>query len=159
MIDLSVQLKWISNKWETMVSWNPYLSNGRQSKKLKPIIWQIYCSVRKRWIPTTLSPLWETLGLMLSKVAVTEFDNPSWLDTWTFWHLVILCGILLDVVCDRLKHTKKCFVTNRELSWAFCIYIPSSASNNFLNTLRQTSKIYLEWTCNWYDFSGFFISK
>ena len=121
---LTIQLKWISNKWKTMVSWNPYLSNGQQSKKLRPITWQIYYLLRKRWISTTLSPLWETLGLMLSKVDVTKFDNPSWLDTWTFSHLVIFYVMPLDVVCDHVRHTKKYFVTNREQSWATCIFYP-----------------------------------
>ena len=156
MITLTIQLKWISNKWETMVSWNPYLSNEQQSKKLRPITWQIYCLVRKRWIPTTLFPLCETLGLMLSKFDVTKFDNPSWLDKWTFWHLVILCTMLLDVACDHLKHTKKCFVTNREHSWAFYMYILSIVLNYFLNTLRQTSKTYLEWTLQLMWFFWFF---
>ena len=156
MIDLPVQLKWTSNKWETMVSWNPYLSNGRQSKKLRPINWQIYYSVRKRLIPTTLSQFWETIGLMLSKVDVIRFNNPSWLDTWIFWHLVILCGMPLDVFCNHLKHTKKCFVTNRGHSWAFYVYIQSIVSNYFLNTLRQTSKIYLEWTLQLMWFFWFF---
>ena len=39
----------------------------------------------------------------------------------------------IDVVCDHLQHTKKLFVTN-------------SVQNYILNTLRQTSKIYLEWS-------------
>ena len=32
----------------------------------------------------------------------------------------------IDVVCDHLKHTKKCFVTNGEHSWAFCMYIDAT---------------------------------
>ena len=39
----------------------------------------------------------------------------------------------IDVVCDHLQHTKKLFVTD-------------SVQNYILNTLRQTSKIYLEWS-------------
>ena len=30
-------------------------------------------------IPSTLFPLWETLGPMLSKIDVIKFGNPSWL--------------------------------------------------------------------------------
>ena len=96
--------------------------------------------MRKRSIPTTLSPLWETLAPMLSKVDVTKFCNPSWLDIWTLWHLVILCGMPLDVVSDHPKHTKEFFVTNWEQFWAFYMYIQSIVSNYFLNTLGQNFK-------------------
>ena len=101
-------------------------------------------------------PTWETLGPMLSKVAVIKFGNPSWLDTWTFWHLVILCCMPLDVVRDYLKHAKKCFVTNPEHSWAIYMYIQSIVSNYFLNTLRQTSNIYLKWSLQLMLFFWFF---
>ena len=65
----------------------------------------------------------------------------------------------LDVVCAHLKHGKKYFITNQEHSWAFCIYIQSIMSKYFLNPLRQTSNIYLEWSLQLIDFSGSFISK
>ena len=65
---------------------------------------------------------------------------------WTFWNLVILCSMPLDVVCDHFKYTKNCFVTNREHFWAFYMCIQSIVSNYFRNTLRQTSNSYLEWS-------------
>ena len=49
----------------------------------------------------------------------------SWLDTWTFWHLVILCSMPIDVVCGHLKHTKKCFVTKLYVYSIHCVKLLS----------------------------------
>ena len=48
-----------------------------QSEIERPITWQMYYLVRVGKISVTLSPLWETLGLMLSEVGTIKFDNPS----------------------------------------------------------------------------------
>ena len=58
----------------------------------RPTTWKILYLVREGQIPVTLSPLWENLGPVLTKVDVIKFYNPSWLEKWTFWLLVTLCN-------------------------------------------------------------------
>ena len=47
------------------------------SQRLKDLSLDDFFLVREGWIPVTLSSLWETLGLMLSKVGIIKFGNPS----------------------------------------------------------------------------------
>ena len=54
-----------------------YIVNGLQSEIKRPMTWRIYYLVKEGRIPVTLSPLWEPLGLMLSKVGIIKFGNPS----------------------------------------------------------------------------------
>ena len=56
---------------------NVYIVNGLQSEIKRPITSRIFYLVREGRIPVTLSPLWETLGLMLSKVGIIKLGNPS----------------------------------------------------------------------------------
>ena len=56
---------------------NVYIVNGLQSQIKRPVTWRIYHLVREGRIPATLSPLGETLGLILSKVDTIKFGNPS----------------------------------------------------------------------------------
>ena len=64
---------------------NIYIVNGLQSENKRPITWRIYYLVREGRISLTLSPLWETLGLMLSKVGIIKFGKPSWIHQNYFW--------------------------------------------------------------------------
>ena len=96
VIGLLVLLKWMSKRlsWEMIVFWNVYVVNGLQSESKRPIAWEIECLVMKEgWIPAAMSPLWETLRPMISKVDDIKFFNPSLLDIWTYCLLVILCGM------------------------------------------------------------------
>ena len=54
-----------------------YTLNGLLSQIKRPMTRRIYYLVREGQIPATLSSLWETLGLMLSKVGIKKFGNPS----------------------------------------------------------------------------------
>ena len=47
------------------------------SQGIKDITLKIWYLVRGRQIPVTLSPLWVTLGPMLSKVDLIKFGSPS----------------------------------------------------------------------------------
>ena len=53
--------------------------NGMQSEIKRPITWRIYYLMREGRIPGTLSPLWEILGLMLSRAGIIKFGSPSWI--------------------------------------------------------------------------------
>ena len=65
---------------------NIYIVNGLQSEIKRPITWRIFYLVREGQIPVTLSQLWKTLGLMLRKVGIIKFDNPSWIYQNYFWN-------------------------------------------------------------------------
>ena len=65
---------------------NVYIVNGLQSEIKRLITWQIYYLVREGRISVTLSSIWETLGLMLSKVGIIKFGNPSWIYQNYFWN-------------------------------------------------------------------------
>ena len=59
--------------------------------------------MREGWIPVTLSPLWETLELMLSKFGIIKFDNPLWVHQNYFW--------------NSLRQTSK-FIWNEVDNWS-----------------------------------------
>ena len=80
----------------------------------------------------------------------------SWLDTWTFWHLVILSSMPIDVICGHLKRTKKCFVTNREHS--ICIFNPL-CQTTFKTPGGKLQTYTWNAVCSWCDFCGSFITK
>ena len=81
---------------------NVYIVNGLQSEIKRPITWRIYYLVRERRILVTLSPLRETLGLMLSKVGIIKFGIPSWIHQNCFW--------------NSLRQTSK-FISNEVDNW------------------------------------------
>ena len=58
---------------------NVYIVNGLQWEINRPITWRILNLVREWRIPVTLFPHLETLGLMLRKVGIIKFGNPSWI--------------------------------------------------------------------------------
>ena len=76
---------------ETFLRNNGFLANicivsGLQSEIKRPISWRIYYLARKGRILVTLSLLWETFGLMFSKVGIIKFGNPSWIHQNYFWN-------------------------------------------------------------------------
>ena len=81
---------------------NVYIANEMQSEIKRSIIWWIFYLVREGRIPVTLSPLWETLGLMLIRVGIIKFGNPSWIHQDYFWNF--------------LKQTSK-FIWNEVDNW------------------------------------------
>ena len=54
-----------------------YVVNGLQPENKRPITSIIWYLMREGQISTTLSPLWENLQPMLSKIDVIKFFNPS----------------------------------------------------------------------------------
>ena len=56
---------------------NGYIVNGLQSEIKRPMTWRIFYLVREGRMPVTLSPLWETLGLMSRKFGILKFGSPS----------------------------------------------------------------------------------
>ena len=56
---------------------NVYIVNGLQLEIKRLMTWRNFYLVREGRIPVTLSPLWETLGLMSRKFGLLKFGNPS----------------------------------------------------------------------------------
>ena len=150
VIDLPIQLTWISKKWGTMVS-------------LK--------SLFSKWTAVREEKTYYLTNLVFSKKKMDSYYSvPTLGHLWTYvkqgwcykvWELILTWYINLltfSYPLHHLKKTKKCFVTNWEHSWAFHVYVQSIVSNYFLNTLTQTSNIYLGWSLQFMWFF-WFISK
>ena len=88
MIFVSYHMCWLWNQlnqrtFVILVIELPVQLNGI----LKKFSWKIMVLLaREGTITATIFPLWEILGLMLRKVGIIKFSNPSWIHQNYFWN-------------------------------------------------------------------------